>query len=185
MKHAHSHITRDLAIVAFSIFLAVYLEESQVFEMVLRSAKDWSLLGALVAGFFFTSVFTTAPAIVVLGEISQYEPLIPVALIGGLGAVFGDLIIFKFVKDSLTDDLVFLFKKFSRRQASIFKNTFFRWLMVVAGGIIIASPFPDEIGIALMGFSKTNTRLFMTLSYVFNFLGILAIGLVARRLSDF
>ncbi|MEK7557169.1 MAG: hypothetical protein AAB538_04290, partial [Patescibacteria group bacterium] len=48
-------------------------------------------------------------------------------------------------------------------------------------GIIIASPLPDEIGIALLGFMKTRKKDFFLLSLVANFLGILAIGLVARE----
>ena len=50
------------------------------------------------------------------------------------------------------------------------------------GGIIIASPFPDELGISLLGFTKTKTNAFIPVSLVFNFIGILLIGIVARTI---
>ena len=50
------------------------------------------------------------------------------------------------------------------------------------GGLIIASPFPDELGIGLLGFSKMRTRWFVLLSFTFNFIGIFLIGLVAKTL---
>lgn len=57
-----------------------------------------------------------------------------------------------------------------------------RWLMGAVGMLIIASPLPDKLGIALLGFSKTKQRFFLLLSFTANFLGILAIGLAAQRL---
>ena len=65
---------------------------------------------------------------------------------------------------------------------ALFKFKFFRWLTWLIGGLIIASPLPDELGISLLGFSKAKTSLFIVLSFVFNFLGILFIGWVARAL---
>jgi hypothetical protein len=47
--------------------------------------------------------------------------------------------------------------------------------------LIIASPFPDELGLMLMGLSKTNTKVFILLSFVLNFIGILVMGLLLRR----
>ena len=61
----------------------------------------------------------------------------------------------------------------------LFKLRSFRWLTFFAGGFIIASPLPDELGIALLGFSKLKTSLFVPLSFTFNFLGICLIGIAA------
>ena len=52
-----------------------------------------------------------------------------------------------------------------------------------AGGLILASPLPDELGVAVLGFSKMRLKYFALLSFVFNFLGIAVIGLVARALA--
>ncbi len=66
-----------------------------------------------------------------------------------------------------------------RRFRKIFHLRFFRWLTFLIGGLIIASPLPDELGLTLLGFSKAKTSLFLILSFTFNFIGIILIGLVA------
>ena len=65
----------------------------------------------------------------------------------------------------------------------MFRFKHFRWLTLLAGALLIASPLPDELGIALLGFSKVSTRYFAILSFVFNFLGILGIGFTAHMFA--
>ena len=67
-----------------------------------------------------------------------------------------------------------------KRLRALFKMKFFRWFTFFLGGIIIASPLPDELGIGLLGFSKMKVSWFVPVSFVFNFIGICLIGLVAR-----
>jgi len=47
---------------------------------------------------------------------------------------------------------------------------------------VVASPIPDELGLAMMGLSKMRTSLFVPVSLVMNSAGILLVGLVARAL---
>lgn len=133
---------------------------------------------------FFTSIFTTTPAIVTLGAIAQSsQSVLPVAIFGGLGALCGDLIIFRFMRDRLGEDITRLIKNSGNgRLRSIVRLKFFRWLTFFLGALVIASPLPDELGLAMMGFSKIKTSLFIPVSFVFNFLGILVIGLIAKNL---
>src|SRR5262249_43219313 len=58
----------------------------------------------------------------------------------------------------------------------IVRSSRLRWLSFFVGGLIIASPLPDELGIGLLGVARLRTAWFVLLSYAFNFLGILAIG---------
>jgi hypothetical protein len=41
------------------------------------------------------------------------------------------------------------------------------------GAVIIASPFPDEIGVSLMGMARMSGLAFVALTYVLNAAGIL------------
>jgi uncharacterized membrane protein YeaQ/YmgE (transglycosylase-associated protein family) len=132
---------------------------------------------------FFTSVFTTAIATVILGEIAQEQNIFLTAVLGGAGAVIGDFIIFRFMRDHLAGDFDgFLKASKLRRWRLILHRGFFRWLFLFIGAMIIASPLPDELGLAFMGFSKMRTTPFLVTSFVLNTLGILVIGLVARAL---
>ena len=181
-EHKHN-LMRDLGLIAMSVVIAVILAKSGILEGILASAQEWKFVGSIIAGLFFVSVFTAAPSAVVLIEIALSNSALETAFFGGIGALAGDLIIFRFVKDHLADELKWLASK-SRLKGliGIFKLQFFRWLLPLAGAIVVASPFPDEIGLAMMGLSKMRTGLFIPLSFALNFLGILAMGLIARAL---
>lgn len=176
------NLFQDAAIVVLSIVIALNLAKTDVLIDILASSRQLRWLGSFVSGIFFTSIFTTAPATVTLGEIAQNGSIWFTALFGGLGAVVGDLVIFRFIRDRIGQDISRLLEHRSggRRLKHVFRFKFMRWLTFLAGGLIIASPLPDEIGISLLGFSKTKTLFFIPLSFVCNFIGILVVGLAAR-----
>ena len=64
----------------------------------------------------------------------------------------------------------------------LLKLKLFRRVSFFVGGLIIASPLPDELGISLFGFSKIKMSWFIPLSFIFNFIGIVLIGVVAQAL---
>jgi hypothetical protein len=175
------HITFDISVIALSILIAVLLVKSHVIDDAMAYSAEFGHVGSFVSGMFFTSAFTTAPAIAALGEISFQNGIIETALWAALGAVIGDMIIFRFVRDRMADHLLEILphKRGSRRLARILKFRFFRYLTFLIGGLIIASPLPDELGISLLGLSKMRSMYFVPLSFAFNFLGICTIGLVA------
>jgi hypothetical protein len=183
-KTRETHFMADIGLIAISTLVSVLLAKTQVITSVLTTTKELELIGSFVAGMFFTSIFTTAPAIATLGELSLGQPILLTAALGAAGAVVGDLLIFRFVKDRIASDILLLLEHRStfKRFGALFKLRFFRWFTYLLGGIIIASPLPDELGISLLGFSHMNTRYFIVLSFVFNFLGVVAIGFAARAL---
>lgn len=184
-KNNGEYLVVDIALVIASIICALYLVHTDVLTRILTSSADWGFLGSFISGIFFTSVFTTAPAIAALAEISQTSNILVTATFGALGAIIGDLIIFRFVKDSLSVHMVELLEHQGKRNKfkAIFKMKSFRWVAFLASGLIIASPLPDELGITLLGFTKAKVSAFIPLSFVFNFLGILLIGLLAQTVS--
>ncbi len=178
------NVIRDTGIIVLSILIAVILMKTGVLQELFISTRDMNFLNSFISGFFFTSVFTTAPAIAALAEISQINSLWGTALFGGLGAMCGDFIIFQFLRNHFSTHIFEMarMKGFGRRLKAHLKSRFFRWLTFLLGGLIIASPLPDELGLGLLGFSKTKTFPFLILSFVFNFIGILIVGLVARAI---
>lgn len=181
MKNRKTYLMKDLAIITFSIVIAIMLAKTGILKDLLVATQGLKFLGSFLAGIFFISVFTVAPATVVLIGLFQSAPLLEIAFFGGLGALVGDLIIFRFIKYHLTEDIAYLIaKNRNERLKEIFRLRFFKWLIPFLGALIIASPLPDEIGLAMMGLSKMKTLLFIPISFVLNFLGILVIGLIAR-----
>lgn len=179
-----SFFLHDILILAASITVAVLLVRTDTLVGIFDSVQYMQVLGSFIAGLFFTSVFTTAPAIVALGKLSLMSPPLSVALFGALGAVVGDLILFWFIRDRFSDHVMELLRHqhLGKRMHALLKLKLFRWVSFFVGGLIIASPLPDEIGIGLMGFSKLKMSWFLLLSFFSNFWGILFIGLFARAL---
>src|SRR3989338_2868169 len=186
-KHAWNgnYILQDVALIVLSVLVAVLLVRTSVLSSLLVSAGEMQVFGAFIAGMFFTSIFTTAPAIVALGEISLLQGIFSTALFGAAGGVAGDLIIFRFFRNRLSEHVakIVTHRSVWRRFHLLFKRRLFRWITFLVGGLILASPLPEELGIAILGFSKMRVRYFALLSFVFNFFGILVIGFVARSLT--
>ena len=181
---AKRHLRQDFYIVLASIAVAWAIVRFGAVDALLAYLGDGVLAASFAAGMFFTSVMTTAPALAVLGILSLHGNPLLVALVGGLGAVCGDYLIFAFVRDRLGEDFAYLLKREgSPRFFKIFHRKSFRWVLPFVGGLIIASPLPDELGLALLGIAKMRTSRFLLLSFAFNSIGILLIGLAARSLA--
>ena len=165
--------------------LALILVRIGAVQSILSFSLSIKLLGSFVAGLFFTSIFTTSFAIVALGEIAQTNSIALVALLGACGATIGDLFLFKFVKNDITEDVrdLIKFTHYRARLLHIYHRKIFRYLTPLVGALIIASPLPDELGIMMLGFSRVRTSWFIPTSFFLNFIGIAIIGIVARSMS--
>ena len=98
-----SQFGRNVLAVVASVLVAFLLNEGGAFEAIIKGAESTRLLSSFFAGLFFTSFLTTAPAILLLGSIAaESSSILPMAIIGGAGAVIGDLLIFYFVKERNT-----------------------------------------------------------------------------------
>ncbi len=183
MKTYESNLIRDLLIIGASVFISIFLVESGIILKILSYASELELISSFIAGIFFTSVFSVSISTAALAEIStQSESILLVAIFGALGALCGDLIIFRFIKDTLLKDIELLM---SHIKAGNFLHAFHlrpaKWLTPFIGALIIMSPLPDELGIAIIGFSKLGVLSFIPISFLFNFLGIITIALIAKN----
>ncbi len=148
----------------------------------LLSISFSAIPGSFIAGIFFTSLFTLAPASIILAGMAHISSPLLVASVGAAGSVIGDLFLFYFVRNSMDDDTSFLLTKSVRhRLRALLKHPLLHWVLPITGAIIIASPLPDELGLALMGFSRMRLSVFIPISYAMNFIGIYAIASFAER----
>ncbi|HTK33321.1 MAG TPA: hypothetical protein VL335_02110 [Candidatus Paceibacterota bacterium] len=169
---ARQELAKDLIFVVIGAVIALALSDLGVIGHIVTLFGSEEV-ASFVAGMFFTSVFTIAPASVALGNIASHAPSYIVALWGALGAVCGDLILFYFIRDRFSEDLMNSFGSvFIRHILRSFHVGFFKWISPVLGALIIASPLPDEFGITLLGFAKTRTLALIPISFIGNILGI-------------
>ena len=160
--------------------IAILLSRIGLIELFVASFGS-SAAVSFLAGIFFTSAFTLAPAAVALANISDSASILTVALWGGLGAMCGDLILFFFIRDRFAGDLLSSFKpSVTRRILASFHVGFLKWLSPLVGAFIIASPLPDEFGLILLGMSKTRAIVLMPVAFAMNFLAIYSLIWFAR-----
>lgn len=159
-----------------SLILLFYLSNTNIGQQAIKNVSRLGYFGSFIAGIFFVSTFTVAPAGIVLFKLAQiYNPIL-VTISAGIGAVIGDYIIFRFLKDNVFEEIKPIFMKLGGSHLSrIISTPYFAWLAPVLGALIIASPFPDEIGVGLMGISKLKNWQFLLISFLLNSLGIFLI----------
>lgn len=141
-------------------------------------------LGTFLTGILFTYGFTAAPATAIFLILAKEQNILLAGLIGGLGALLGDLFIFNFIRHSFKDEV----RKLNREKVIVYINhktpsLFKRYFLPLAAGFIIASPLPDEIGVTMLATIKSiSTKIFSILSYLLNTAGIFIILLIGKGL---
>lgn len=156
-------MSKKLLSLVLGIAIAIFILTHPAFHKTIESLGSFGYLGSFTAGLFYTSIFTSMPTsavFLVLGD-NNLNPFV-LSVIGGAGAMLGDYIIYKIFRSEI-DGL---------NKAYVFKNRFVKLIAVIAGMVIIASPFPDEAGIMLIGITKLNLEKFLPISFALNSAGI-------------
>lgn len=168
---------KNLTILFFGVILAIILSRIESFHSFLLHLNGFGYIGAFVAGILFVSTFTVATSALVLLTLAEVLSPIEIALIAGLGAVVGDLLIFHLIKDDLFGEIKAIYFKIDHKNhlKKLFHSKYFCWMLPIIGAIIIASPLPDELGVSLMGLSKISTPKFIFISYILNSIGLFLI----------
>ena len=182
-RHWLHKLLVDFIIILLGVALTWLIAETQVFG-ALDTIINMSYAAAALAGLFFVSIFTIAPAAYILFKLAGTQSLWPVAVLAGLGAAAGDVVIYWFARYRLARDLAAVISPRARRLiARAEKQVFFRWLMAVLGVLIVASPIPDELGITLVGFARMKMKYFAPAAFVLNVIGIYLVLLASQAWS--
>lgn len=182
----HPHLMKyPKFLLLFITFLIAYLlfngRTNPKFHVFIVSL---GFLGTFLTGILFTYGFTAAPATAIFLILAKEQNMVLAGLIGGLGALLGDLFIFNFIRHSFKDEVRKLYREklvmyINHKTPNIFK----KYLLPVVAGFIIASPLPDEIGVSLLAVSKNiSMKIFSVISYILNAAGIFVILMIGSAL---
>src|SRR3989344_8601260 len=109
MKIWHSWKYKNLTYFAISILFALLIFRSEQFHAFILNLGGLGYIGAFFAGILFVSTFTVTTGAVILLILAEKLSPIEIGIIAGLGAVFGDFTIFRFIKDNLTREIVSIY----------------------------------------------------------------------------
>ena len=177
MRIWHDFRYKNITLFLISIIVAFIISRYEPLHNFLLSIGGLGYIGAFLAGILFVSTFTVATGAVILLVLAERLSSAEIGIIAGLGAVVGDLTIFRLIKDKLADELKDVYDHIDGNHhfRRVLHTKYFSWTLPVIGAMIIASPLPDEVGVSLMGISKMKTYQFLIISFILNATGIFLI----------
>jgi len=177
IKKLFSFKYHKLFLLLLAIILSYYLFTRPEIQNMISGLDRLSYLGIFIAGILLALGFSS-PFSIGFFITAKPENLFLAILIGGVGAVIGDMLIFKTIKFSFMDEFKELEKteiiKTIEKAVKHNKNILIRhYLLYIFGGIIIASPFPDEIGISMLaGLTTIKTSTIALMGFILHSLVI-------------
>jgi hypothetical protein len=141
-----------------------------------KAGYHWVFISGALTSFGFTAPFG-------FGFLTKLIPesILLATLIGGVGALIADLMIFHTIKFSFTNELKSLekTKAIQEIESIVKKNKHVRvahYLLYLFAGIMIISPLPDEIGVSMLaGLTTINPLKFAVVSFFLHSLAIFSI----------
>lgn len=163
-------------VVAYELFMLLNTEALYPYII------SWGYAGTFIAGILFAYGFTAAPATALFLILGQQQTWWLAAVIGAIGAVIGNALIFHVVRYSVADELRKLEKtKSIRRVEKAVPRKLKHFIIPVLAGFIIASPFPDELAVSLLAFTHhISTRELVVVAFILHCIGIASIIGVGR-----
>ncbi len=173
MKWLIDYKYKGLTLIFLSIVLTIFLSKYNFLNELLFNLRHTPFLGSFIAGILYVSASTAAFGIFMLSDLAKTLSPIEIAIIAGLGGVVADFALFRFFKGDLISEITPIYNRLGGKHLTrLMYHKYFRWSLPIVGAIIIASPFPDEIGISLMGLSKIKSYQFVLLSLVLDIGGV-------------
>lgn len=179
MKLSLKH--KNLITLVLGLLVGIFLYHHKPFHDFLTNLGGYGYISAFIAGILYDSTVTVATGVSMLLILGDNLNKWQIALIAGTGAVIGDFIVYKFVKNNVMEELKPVFetvedgigRKRIRAVNHLLHTKYFHWTLPLIAAILIGSPFPNELAWGLMG---TTTKLknyqVVLLSFVVNFTGI-------------
>lgn len=170
-----------LLLLIFTIIFACFIfYEGKHFAPFHDFLISLGYLGIFISGFFYAYAFTAAPATAILLVLTKEYNILFAVLIGGLGALLSDYLIFKIIRYSFIDEINNLkkehFMKIIKKKEKKLFGHYYKHIFPAFAGILIASPLPTEIGVTMMAsMKKISVKKFMIIAFLLHSFGIFII----------
>ncbi|MBX4187520.1 MAG: hypothetical protein KW793_00065 [Candidatus Doudnabacteria bacterium] len=175
---------KNTALLAASIIILIVFADHAIVRGIVQGIGELGYVGIFLSGIFVVSTFTIVPATILLAAITNQYGFWETVVLASLGAILGDFLIFRFIRDTISNELRPIFSAISKERhiAKLFHSPFFAWVAPVIGAAIIASPLPDEIGLGILGASRMSNMRFLILVAILDFVGIALLVSVLKTL---
>ncbi len=185
MKHKRIKYPKLLILLLVILLAIFFFYKGMTYSPLHNLLVSSSYAGTFISGLLYASGFTAPFATAVLLVLAQEQNIFLSVLIGGLGAVISDFLIFLFVRRSFKDEIEQLEKeriiKSINKEGKIIFGHYYKHIFPVFAGFLIASPLPTEIGVTMMaGIKRISLKKFIVIAFILHSLGILSILLIGN-----
>ncbi len=176
-QYEYKHTTITIIV----MLLTLLFFNTTLSAVILEWFKTVGLIGGFIGGVMSVSMFTTAPALILIVELAQNVNPWLLTLVATVGSVIGDWLVILFLEDEVASEIRPLLRKYHiipviRR----LQRTKARFIVTLMGTLAIMLPLPDEVGIALMDISHIRRRDLLLICFVLNGIGIYALVSISR-----
>lgn len=168
-----------------SVIIAVTLYATGSLHALTQSFGSFGYAGSFFAGMAYAFTFTTAAAAFLFVELGEaFDPLTAI-IFGGIGAMVGDLFFYWLLNNGVKKEIKAFFVAMMpirrlKRMERFTKRRIFAWTIPFLASLLIASPLPDELGIALFSLINFRPKYLAVISFLLNTLGIAALVSIGR-----
>lgn len=170
-----------LILLAISVVVAYGVFRTDSVQSFFHGLGEFGYVSSFFGGMLFAFGFGAPFGVAILVTIADDVNIIIGGVLGGLGALLSDYLLFRFIRITFADEI----ERFKHSKAlGLFRGLLVRrvppkigfYLSLGVAGIVIASPLPDEFGIALLaGITTVRERTFAAIAFSLNTIGILAV----------
>lgn len=170
-----------LMLLAISVLLAYFLFRTGSVQSFFHGLGEFGYLSSFFGGMLFAFGFGAPFGVAILVTIADDVNIFLGAIFGGLGALASDYLLFKFIRITFSDEI----ERFKGSKAfGLFRGLLVRrvppkisfYFSLGVAGLVIASPLPDEFGVALLaGITTVKETTFAAIAFSLNTLGILVV----------
>lgn len=171
-----------------SIMFAILLFVSGTMDVIVEQLNGFGYLGAFLAGLAYASTFTASIAALFFVALGSHLHPITVIVLGGIGAMLGDLFFYWLIKNGIGKEVAAILLhlipgKGLRRLERFTKRRVFLWTVPFLASFFIASPLPDELGIALFGLINFRIKYLSFVSFLLNTAGIAGLVFIGNAVG--
>lgn len=170
-----------LMLLASSVLIAYFLFRTESVQSFFHGLEEFGYISSFFGGMLFAFGFGAPFGVAILVTIANDVNIILAAILGGLGALTSDYLLFKFIRVTFADEI----ERFKNSKAlGLFRGLLVRrvppkltfYISLGIAGMVIASPLPDEFGVALLaGLTTVKETTFAAIAFSLNTLGIFAV----------
>ncbi len=170
-----------MLLLAVTSFLAYGLFQMQSVQEYFHGLNEFGYASAFGAGCCSPSGSAPPSGLPSSGQLPDDVNILIAAAVGGLGALLSDYILFRFIKVTFDDEIMRFrnskaYRLFDGYLIKRMPPKFAFYLAIGIAGFMIASPLPDEIGVAMFaGLTTVRERTFAVIAFTLNTIGIIAV----------